>query len=148
MRKVSALKKGFILAAGFKLLMAVFAGLVISFAGLSCDCMAAKNSAHDNMSAHASHDMQAMPVDGIMDGMGGEHQCEHGCDDKLQTVSSAAVLTLAPAPAAPQIDLALSTPGWVWQNENRLADDLKGYSAPWHAPPDKTPVTLKTRLLT
>lgn len=127
------------MTAGLKLLMAMFAGLVISFAGLSCDCMAAQNSAHDNVSAHASHDMS-------MDGAD-EHQCDHGCDEKMQSFSPSAVLTLASAPAAPQIDLALSAPQWPMQFEYNLVD-TSDYAAPWHAPPDITPVSLKTRLLT
>ena len=135
------------MAVGLKLLMAVFAGLVISFAGLSCDCMAAQNSIHDNMSAHASHDMQAMPMNGIMDGMGDAHQCEHGCDGTMQTASPAAVIVLAATPA-PQIDVALSAPEWFAQSEYRFVDIPNDYAVPWHAPPDKTPVTLKTRLLT
>ena len=132
------------MAVGLKLLMAVFAGLVISFAGLSCDCMAAQNSSHENMSAHASHDMQAMPMDSMADA----HQCEHGCDGNMQAASPAAVLALASVPTAPQIDLALSAPGWFVHSEYSFVDIADDYAAPWHAPPDKTPVTLKTRLLT
>jgi len=135
-----------------KLLFITVAALMLGFIGVSCACphggMSQERMSHENMS-HENMEMSAAHMADKSQDLTSE-ACAHGCADKMAAEQNQAIPALQSGVKLPPLKFAAIVPDW---QDGVLAFPVntlpvRRYFYAWRGPPDTTPVTLKTRLLT